>query len=98
MKVLNHLSKNRNLELEDLSEVRKGLKNLISLQEDKILESAKSTIPFHDSFVNKTGLFHKYSPLSLVSNPLKIKSKAGLVDGILAGFKAVRAVRRLIRK
>lgn len=97
MKIINQISKNRNLELEDLSEIRQNLKLLIDLQEEKMTDSAKSVIPFHDSYVNQTGIFHKFSPISLVAAPLKKTSKTGLVDGVIAGFKAFRAVRRFIR-
>lgn len=98
MKTMQQLYENRNLRLEDLSDVKKNLKQKINAQQEQLMVSAKQLVPFtKDSTtinLNKKSL----SPLSLITTPIRKGKTMTVVEGILIGFKIMKSIRRFLRR
>lgn len=98
MKTMQQLYEKKDLTFEDLSVIRKQLKDRIDLQQNQIQKSARRLIPFSQndgslSLKNKT-----FSPLSLITTPIRKGKTLSLIEGIVIGYKLVRGIRRIIRK
>lgn len=86
-----------NLRLEDLAEIRRELKSEIEVQQVQLLKSAKRLVPFTKD--STTFSFkNRFSPLSLITTPLRKGKTFSLVEGIVMGYKVMRNVRRIFKR
>ncbi len=92
------LYETKGLTIQDLSEVKKDLKQRMDIQQEQIFTSAKRLVPFtKDSTtinLNKKSL----SPLSLITTPIRKGKTISIVEGVVLGYKLMKNARRLFRR
>ena len=98
MKTMQRLYETKGLTIQDLSEVKKDLKQRMNIQQEQVFTSAKRLVPFtKDSTtinLNKKSL----SPLSLITTPIRKGKTISIVEGVLIGFKLMKNARRLFKR
>lgn len=98
MKTMQRLYETKGLTIQDLSEVKKDLKQRMDIQQEQVFTSAKRLVPFtKDSTtinLNKKSL----SPLSLITTPIRKGKTISIVEGVLIGYKLMKNARRLFRR
>ena len=98
MKTMQQLYEKKDLTFEDLSVIRKQLKDRIDLQQNQIQKSARRLIPFSQNDGSLSLKNKAFSPLSLITTPIRKGKTLSLIEGIVIGYKLVRGIRRIIRK
>lgn len=98
MKTMQQLYEKKDLTFEDLSVIRKQLKDRIDLQQNQIQKSARRLIPFSQNDASLSLKNKAFSPLSLITTPIRKGKTLSLIEGIVIGYKLVRGIRRIIRK
>jgi hypothetical protein len=92
------LYETKGLTIQDLSAVKKDLKQRMDIQQEQVFTSAKRLVPFtKDSTtinLNKKSL----SPLSLITTPMRKGKTISIVEGVLIGYKLMKNARRLFRR
>ncbi len=98
MKTMQKLYETKGLTIQDLSAVKKDLKQRMDIQQEQVFTSAKRLVPFtKDSTtinLNKKSL----SPLSLITTPMRKGKTISIVEGVLIGYKLMKNARRLFRR
>ena len=98
MKTMQKLYETKGLTIQDLSAVKKDLKQRMDIQQEQVFTSAKRLVPFtKDSTtinLNKKSL----SPLSLITPPMRKGKTISIVEGVLIGYKLMKNARRLFRR
>ncbi len=98
MKAMQQLYEKKDLTFEDLSVIRKQLRQRIDSQQEHIMVSARRLIPFSGGSSGISLKNKGISPLSLITTPIRKGKAISLVEGMVIGYKLVRSIRRIIRK
>lgn len=98
MRTMQQLYENKNLTIEDLSEVKKELKQRIEAQQNHVLTSARRLVPFTKDSTTINLNRKSLSPLSLITTPIRKGKTISIVEGVLIGYKLMRSIRKFIRK
>lgn len=98
MKTMQQLYETKNLSFEDLSIVKKHLRQKIDKQQEQIFVSSKRLVPFTKNSTTLSLKNKALSPLSFITTPLRKGKAISLVEGIVMGYKVVRSIKKLMRK
>ena len=95
---MQQLYETKNLSFEDLSIVKKHLRQKIDKQQEQIVVSTKRLVPFTKDSTTLSLKNKALSPLSFFSTPLRKGKTISLVEGIVMGYKVVRGIKKFILK
>lgn len=98
MKTMQQLYENKKLSFEDLASVKHDLKLKIDKKQDQVFDSAKRLVPFTKDSSTLSLKKSSFSPLSLITTPIRKGKTISIVEGIVVGYKLVRNIRKFIKR
>lgn len=98
MKTIQQLYENKKLRIDDLYQAKQQLKQKIDVQQQQVLTSFKQVVPFSKALGTLNLGGKMLSPMTLITFLFRRGKTFSILNGILTGFKLMKAVRKLMRR
>ena len=98
MKLMSKLGSNKNLQLEDIELARTELRKQIKLQQELLTVTTREVTTIHNPIASLVGKRSSFSPLSLLSAPVRNRKTYLFMQGMVLGYRGIKKMRRAVRK